>query len=142
MSVEQNKTVIRRLIEEVWNQGNLDAIEELHSPQLVDHSAPPERPPGAEGIRQFVSSLREPFPDFQVNIEHLIAEDDMVVLHWKTSGTHRGEYLGVPATGKRLTSHGVNIFRMENSRIAEDWGVSDDLGVLQQLGVLPTALVS
>src|SRR5262245_43394849 len=100
MSSEENKALTRRFYQEVWNKGNLDAVAELLTSDFVDHAAPPGFAPGREGAKQVFSMYRSAFPDFRLAIEDLIAEDDKVVARWVTQGTHQGELMGIPPTGK------------------------------------------
>jgi len=138
MSTEDHKALIRRLIEEGWNQGNLATLDEIMAPNLVDHSPMvPNLSPGFEGYKQFVVTSRTACPDFWVTIEDLIAEGDKVVMRITCGGTHQGAWLGIPPTGKQFAETGIYIFRIAGGKVVERWGNQDDLGMLQQLGVIP-----
>jgi steroid delta-isomerase-like uncharacterized protein len=138
MSTEENKTLIRRLCDEGWNQGNLATLDEIMAPNFVDHSPMvPNLSLGSEGYKQFVAASRTACPDFWVSIEDLIAEGDTVVMRITAGGTHQGAWLGIPPTGKQFTETGIYIFRIAGGKIVERWGNQDDLGMLQQLGVIP-----
>jgi predicted ester cyclase len=127
MSVEENKALVRREQEELWNHtGNLDAAaEELFAPDRV------------EAAKQEAASVRRGFPDLESTVEDLIAERDKVVAHWRAHATHQGEYMGIAPTGNRVNLRGISIYRIEGGRIAESWGVSDDLGLMRQIGAIP-----
>jgi steroid delta-isomerase-like uncharacterized protein len=138
MSLEQNRTMARRSLEEVWNQGTLDIVDEIFATDYVYHDpGNPEGWHGQEGIRQAVSTYRAAFPDLHFTIEDMVAEGDRVVLRWTGTGTHKGELMGIPPTGKQVTIPGINLVRYEGSKAAEEWSGWDTLGMMQQLGVIP-----
>jgi steroid delta-isomerase-like uncharacterized protein len=135
---EQNKALIRRYNDEFWGKGDESLLEELFAENLVDHNpAGNDLPPGREGMRQALANFRTAFPDLTTSLEHLIAEGDKVVLRWRARGTHEGDLMGIPATGKQVTLSGIDILRIEKGKIAERWAEYDNLGLLQQLGVVP-----
>jgi steroid delta-isomerase-like uncharacterized protein len=133
---EQNKQLVRRVFEEVYNQGNLDVVEDLASRDFVAHS-PTEDVYGTDGVKQFVTDLRTAFPDLHTTIEDLIAEGDRVVARFTATGTHTGPYKGIPPTGKQGKITGIDIERIVDGKSVECWTNTDDLGMLQQLGVVP-----
>lgn len=133
---EDNKALNRRFVEEVINQGNIEAIDELLDPGVVDHAAPPGFPTGREGAKQFFAMMRSAFPDLHLTIEDMIAEGDKVVMRSTWSGTHQGEFMGIPATGKRVTVSAIDISRVADGRMVEHWEQFDALGLMQQLGVV------
>ena len=137
MSTQANKAIVRRLIEEAWNQGNLDVIDELVSPHYVLHIDAPG-PGGREGYKQDVVIHRSAFPDLQFTIDDMVAEGDKVVLRATLRGTHQGEYIGIPPTGKAITLTAISIRRIANGQIAEEWVELNMLGLMQQLGVVPS----
>jgi steroid delta-isomerase-like uncharacterized protein len=138
MSTEQNKAVYRRFMEEVVNQGNLAVVDELVAVDVVEHEElPPGYPQGREGVKQFFAMLRTAFPDLQATIEDLIAEGDKVVGRGTWSGSHRGQFMDIPPTGKRVSFGVMDIGRIADGKIVEHWGQTDMLGLLQQLGVVP-----
>lgn len=124
-------------MEEVINQGNLDAIDKLIDPGVVDHAAPPGFPTGREGARRFTAMLSSAFPDLHLTIEDTIAERDRVVVRGTWNGTHEGEFMGIPATGRRVRVSQIDITRCADGRMVEHWGQFDALGLMQQLGVVP-----
>ena len=140
MLTETNKTVSRRFFEEVWNKGNLAVLNEITAKDHVN-SGPgtlPGLPAGPEGAKQLVTVYRNAFPDVHFTIDEQIAEGDKVVTRWTGHGTHKGELLGIPATGKSSTVTGIAVDRIVNGKIAESWGIFDQFGMMQQLGVIPT----
>ncbi|HEX6508732.1 MAG TPA: ester cyclase [Chloroflexota bacterium] len=137
MSVEANKAVIRRLIDEVVNAGNLDAVDELLAPTFVNHNPLPGATPDRDGFKQAFRNLHAAFPDLHAINSDLIAEGDRVVALRGFEGTHEGPFMGVPATGKHIILDGITVFRVTNGHISERWSVLDMLGVMRQLGLLP-----
>lgn len=133
---EQNKMVVRRAFEEVYNQGNLYVVDELVSSDFVVHLAS-EDIHGSTGMKQFVSSLRQAFPDLHMTIQDQVAEGDKVVTRWLARGTHTGTFHGVPPTGRKGNMTGIDIDRIVDAKAVECWTSADDLGLLQQLGVVP-----
>lgn len=137
MSTEQNKATARRLLEEVWNKGNLKALDENVAPGAPNHDPNNPIAPGPEGLRQVASLYRSAIPDLRFKIEQEIAEGDFVVQRITATGTQRGDLPGIPATGKYSTVTGVIITRFKDGKVAEAWSQFDQLGMLQQLGVVP-----
>ena len=138
---EQNKAVVRREVEELYNHtGNLDAVEEIFSPDYVSHEPTSGEVRGIEGARQFAATFREAFPDLQNTIEDMVAEGDTVVMRFRGSGTHEGETEAFgPPTGKRMEITGITIKRLSEGKIVEAWTNFDALGMMQQLGLIPEA---
>lgn len=141
MSTEQNKAVVRRFFEEVFEQGNLAVVDEIVAPNSVNGGpgTPPGLPPGPEGSKMLVTGYRNAFPDIHFTIDEQIAEGDKVVTRWTGHGTHKGELAGIPATGKSATVTGMGVDRIVNGKIVESWGIFDQFGMMQQLGVIPAA---
>jgi steroid delta-isomerase-like uncharacterized protein len=137
MSAEQNKSIVRRWVEEGWNKGNLAIVDQLYAPNFVQHEPAPETVNSSEALKQYVGAYRTAFPDLYLKPEDLIAEGDKVTLRFTSGGTQNGPLMGMPATGKKGAITGIVIFRLENSRIAEAWVNIDLLGLLQQLGMIP-----
>lgn len=138
MSTEENKTLIRRYIEEVWGKGDFAAERELVAADIVDHNPIPGFPPGLEGHHQTIAMLRNAFPDGTNTLEDVIVEGDMIADRHTFRGTHKGEFFGIPPTGKQVTFTGIEITRIANGKIVETWHQEDLVGVMQQLGVIPT----
>jgi predicted ester cyclase len=133
MSVEQNKATIRRIVEELINQGKWSVLPELVSPNYVVHSDPEVR--GPEGFRQMFSSYKENFPDFQASFENLVAEGDFVAHFLKFTGTFQKEYMGVAPTGKKFTITIATLSRFEGGKEVEAWQYMDRLATYQQMGI-------
>jgi len=134
---EENKAVMRRQLEEVWHQHNPDAVDELYAPDYVNHTAPPGMPNDRQGAKAPAAMYLAAFPDVKVTSDFLVAEGDKVVNRWTATGTHTGELMGIPATGKRVKTTGITIARVADGKIEELWIESDQMGVMQQLGVVP-----
>lgn len=137
MSAEQNKSIVRRWVEEGWNKGNLSVVDQVYAPSFLQHEPPPAMVNSSEALKQYVGVYLTAFPDLKFTIEDLIAEGDKVVWRFNSKGTHNGPFMGMPATGKSATVTGIVVFRLEESRIAEAWVNIDALGLMQQLGVIP-----
>ncbi len=138
MSVEDNKALIRRIPEEVYNEGNLAVADEVIAAAYVEHfPLPPGWPSGLEGLKQFITVLRAAFPDFRYTVEDEIAEGEKVVIRLSASGTHRGEFLGIPPTGNQAAWTEIHVCRIADGRLVEHWANLDQLGMMQQLGVIP-----
>ena len=138
---EQNKAIVGRMIDDLWNQGRLEVIDEVYAEDYADRS--PGLPPGISGDRdgqkQFVQAFRAAFPDIVGEVEDQIAESDRVVLRWSVQATHQGDFMGIPATGKRVSFSGTSTYRLSGGKIAEEWTHADMLGLMTQLGVIPEA---
>ena len=136
MSIEENKSIVRRFFEVGPSKGDLDAANELLAPGFVLH-VPLPCSPGVRGIDEVVSACRAAFQDLQVTVEDMVTEGDMVAARFTARGVHNGAFMGLPPTGKPITMTGIEIFRLENGKIAELWGEANLLGLMQQLGILP-----
>lgn len=132
-STEQNKAVYRRFIEVIFNEGRLEQLPEIVTPDYVFRDAPPGTPPGPDAIRQVVTMFRTAFPDLKIVIEDQIAEGDKVCSRATTRGTHRGTIFGIPATGRAITMNGLTLVRIVDGRIAESWVKNDVMGLMNQL---------
>jgi steroid delta-isomerase-like uncharacterized protein len=136
--IENNKRLVRRLVEEIWNQGNLDVIDEIVTSDYVRHDPGwPEEISGREGLREKLCSIRRAFGDLEVTVEDLIAESDRVVVRWRMKGTHQADFMGIMPTRLDIALVGMSMHRMDNGQIAETWDGYDSLGLMQQLGVVP-----
>jgi len=135
---DQNKAVVERFIDEVWNAHNLDGIDQCIAEDHVDHDpARAGTPQGRDGMREFVAAYLTAFPDAHVTIDELVAEGDLVTARWHATGTHQGELMGMPATGRSIDITGIGIDRIADGKIAESWQNFDMLGMLRQLGAVP-----
>ena len=104
---------------------------------MIEHNPVPGQAPGLDGMKEFMGMFFAAFPDLDSTIDLLIAEGDIVAGRMTTTGTHTGEFMGIPATGKRVTFTETHIVRIANGKAVEHWGNSDDMGMMQQLGVIP-----
>lgn len=132
---EENKDIIRRVVEDIWNKGNLNIIDELHSVDIINHALPPGHPQSIEGEKQFMKLFRTAFPDQQFTIEDMIAEGDKVVIRHTYRGIHKGEFMGIAPTDNQITTTGITIFRLADGKIYEVWANYDQLGLMQHLGM-------
>ena len=135
MSTEESKALARRVFEEVLNGRNLAALDQLVATDYVEHNPLPGQRTGLDGIKDRYTMVLNAF-DPRFAIEDVIAEGEKVVLRWTNSGTHVGDFLGMPPTGKSYTIPGIEIWRVKDGRLAEHWDVVDLFGQLQQLGLL------
>jgi steroid delta-isomerase-like uncharacterized protein len=133
--LEQNKDLVRRFLEECWNRGRLDRVEQLVAVDCTTHDPVfPQLHPGAENLKRHIAMCRNAFPDLRYNIEDMIAERDEVVVHWTARGTHEGTFLGMGPTHKSVQISGTSIFRMRQHKICEkfvDWNL---LTLISQIG--------
>lgn len=134
---EENKVLMRRFYEELFNKGNLAILDELCTPNFVDHNAFPAQVPGLEGVKQSFTAMRAAFPDMRVTVEDMLAEGDKVAAHVSFRTTHRGEFMGIAPTGKEVTARVSDIIRFVGGKAVERWGVEDMSGVFQALGSPP-----
>ncbi len=139
MSVEENKVMYRRLIEEGFNRGNDAVIDEVLSPDFVEHEPLPVQATGREAVKQFFAMMRSAFPNFRMTIEDMIGEGDIVVARAIMRATNSGPFMGMPPTGKQVSMEFIDLVRFADGKIVEHWGVGDNLGLMQQLGLVPAA---
>ena len=137
MSIEENKVLMSRFLEEVFNKKNLAAIDEFIAPNQIDHTLPPFLPTTPEGTKQAIDMFLKAFPDMHLTIEDMIAEGDKVVIRYTSRGSQRGAFMGIPPTGKQMTVSSIIIARIADGKIVEEWGLDDQMGMLQQLGIIP-----
>ncbi len=137
MSAEQNIATLRRVIEEGFSKGNLDALDDCFMPGYREHQFDLAKHPDVEGLKNAIRFLRGSFPDFVLTIDDLIAEGDRVWVRMTGRGTHHGPLMGMPSTGKSFAITVFDECRFENGRIVEHWGVPDRFHQLLQLGLLP-----
>ena len=134
MSVEEkNRAIVLRNFR-AFDSGDLTKLEESTAPNFVDHNPLEGQLPGVGGTKQASAMYRAAFPDAKIVVEDTIAEADKVVIRWSGSATHKGPFLDIPPTGKRVTLEGITIFRVVKGRVAEQWGELNLLGILRQLG--------
>lgn len=137
MSIEENKAIIRRWLEEGWTNGNLSVADELIDPDFIAHVAGGQAvPSGPDGVRQIVTAWRTGFPDGRMVIDDLIGVADKVVIRMTWRGTHQGDFYGIAPTNRQVSVTSIGIDRVVNGKIVEGWGEVDMLGMYQQLGVI------
>jgi steroid delta-isomerase-like uncharacterized protein len=136
---EENKALVRRWFEDLFNTGNLDVAEEIVAQDHVAHDPVlAELPPGPEGDKHVVNLYHGAFPDAQITVEDQLAEGDRVATRWTGRGTHQGEFMGVPPSGNRVEVAGMTINRVSGAKIVETWTIYDALGMMQQIGAVPS----
>lgn len=142
-TIEKNIETARTLIDDVINTGRLDLCDRYLADDRIDHTdygLPAGMADGQEGFRRVVGGFLEAFPDLRLEVQFIVAGDERIVFYISTTGTHRGSFMGMAATGKRFRSNGVDIFRFDaEGKIAEHWGVFDVFGTLAQLGLDPVS---
>jgi steroid delta-isomerase-like uncharacterized protein len=134
---EEKKELERRMYEEIYNKKNFNAYEQFYATDWVCHPSPPGMPPGLDGMKQWHTLTNKAFPDMQVKLEDIVTEGDRVACRWTATATHKGEFMGTPATNKQVTITGIHIDRITGAKIAETWNYTDMMGVMQQLGIKP-----
>lgn len=139
--LEANKAVVRRFVDEVWTNGNLDAMDDLFTPDSVLH-APEGDVVGPEAFKPYNRQYLEAFPDLTYEIRDVVAEGDRVAFRARMTGTHEGEFMGTPPTGERFDAEGIIVARIEDGKIVERWASYDALGMMRQLGLLPDSAPS
>lgn len=135
--LEQNKRLVRLLMENDISQGDEAVAEQIIHPDFFDHTNPPGLQHGLEGHKAIVRIFRAVFPDLDWHIDDLIAEGDKVVARTTMRGTQLGDFFGLPPTGRTVEMQGVHVMRIADGRIIEHWGSNDDLGLMRQLGAIP-----
>jgi len=142
MASEENKALVRRYFEEIFNNHNMAVIDEIFSSDYVNHEKyDPDREEiirGQKGLKDAVSAFLSALPDLQCAIDDAVAEGDKVVTRWTTRGTHKGSVMGIAPTNKQITVTGITIDRIADGRIVETWTTWDLMSLYQQLGVLPS----
>ena len=134
---EENKNLVRLIYEEILNKKNLDAIDQVFAGDMLFRAPNLPETRGGEAHKQLVAAIHKAFPDISYTVQDVIAEGDKVVTRKTFSGTHKGDFMGVPPTGKKGEIGVIDIFCIANGRIAEHWMEGDNLGLMQQLGIIP-----
>ncbi len=114
---EENKALVRKFYEEAWVKGNADAVDEFVAADYVEHGLPT----GAEGLKRSITAYRTAFPDWKTTIDDIFAEGEMVTCRWSTSGTHLGDWFGIPPTGNHFTATGISVLRIAGGKVVENW---------------------
>jgi predicted ester cyclase len=133
---EDLKALARRAYA-IMSGGDLDELDELMVPGFIDHDPEPDQAPGAEGVKEVFRRMRSGFPDMKLTPEAIYTDGDTVIARVRVTGTHNGEYFGIPPTGKSIDITGIDIVRLEEGKAVERWGVFDALNLMQQIGQGP-----
>ncbi|MCZ7526463.1 MAG: ester cyclase [Acidimicrobiia bacterium] len=131
-----HEALVRRFYDEVMTNGDLDVLDELIHDEFVEHEEMPGMPTGKEAPRAFMATLREAFPDLHAAVEDVIQEGDKVVVRARMSGTHRGEFMGIPPTGSKFDVQVIDIIQIRDDKAIAHWGVTDSMTMMQQLGLI------
>lgn len=134
---QNNSAIVRRFVDEVINQGKMGSAEEFVWEDVVEQVPLPGQGPGLEGLKDVLRGMRSAFPDIDFSIKEQVCEGDKVVSRFEWTGTHKAEFMGVPATGRQVRVWGVVIDRLEAGRIKDTRILMDALGLMMQLGALP-----
>ena len=135
---DDNMQLARRIYDEVFTGGDLALLDEILAEDVVEHEAGLGVTPDRDGVKQFFAQTRAAFPDLKAEVHDMLASGDRVVARVRFSGTHRGEFAGIPATNRTVGVEAIDILRVQDGKVAEHWGVMDQLAMLQQLGVVQT----
>ena len=141
MSLDENKAIVRRILNEFWQDGKVNVLDELLADDCVNHEQSNPELRGKKACKEWANGVRlanlQGFPDVEIRAEDFIAEGDKVVKRWVFRGTHSGEYNGIPPTGKTVTMRGVTLYQLAGGKVREMYWNYDVFGLLQQLGVIP-----
>ena len=136
MSSEENKALVLHFVDEAQCLGNIGAVDEFLADDFIDHCALPGFSPDRDGVKKLFAMFHTAFPDFRAVVHDQIAEGDKVVTRKTFHGTHEREFLGIPATGKKVSIEVIDILRLSDGKITDHWNVVDQLGLMRQLGVI------
>jgi len=128
-----NKEIVRRFSDDLWGRGDFAAADEVLAADVIEHNPLPGQGAGRDGHKQVVAVFRSAFPDLRVVTEDLLEDGDRVALRWRAEGTHRGDLMGMPPTGKRVVLTGIEILRVAGGKIVERWAEDNGQSVLAQL---------
>lgn len=128
-----NKARQQSLVATLQHEGRLDRVGEFVRPDIVDHSAMPGMPGGIEGVKAILGAIRQAFPDHDAKVVHMAADGDLVATYKTFTGTHRGDFFGLPPTGRRVTIRVMDFVRYRDGKVAEHWNIIDQAGLMQQL---------
>ncbi|MDP8940441.1 MAG: ester cyclase [Actinomycetota bacterium] len=132
--LEENKAVVCRIVEDLFNTGDASIADEVFAADYIDHTASNPQMRGPENVRQFIESWRAAFPDTRSAVDDIVAEGDRVAVRWTTHATHRGEFMGVAPTGRQVAVGWFGMFRLSDGRVVESWDTFNALEMMQQLG--------
>ena len=134
---KENKAIAERIVQEIWNEGNLELADEIIAPDYADRVAGDGSPVGPDGFKQAVVGIRSAFPDFNITIDDMISENDKVALVWTFRGTHKGELMGIAPTDKLIEFDGIYLYRFKDGKLVERSGKRDMFKLMSQLGASP-----
>ena len=137
MPIDQTDSIIRRISEEITTKGDLSVIDGVYDARLINHAANPGASTGLQGMQERHNALRAAFPDWQETIERISARGDKIVVRSIVRGTHKGSWMGIAPTGKRIRAMRITILRLVGGKIVERWGSEDEFGLMQQLEAIP-----
>ena len=135
---KENKALAKRIVQEIWNKGNLEFADEIVAPNYADNVAGDGSPIGPDGFKQAVVGIRSAFPDLYITIDDMISEDDKVALVWTFTGTHKGELMGIAPTEKKVKVGGMYLYKFKDGKLVERSGTRDMFSLMKQLGVIPS----
>lgn len=138
-TAEENKDLVRRSVDEGWNKGDMAVVDGCFAPSYVHHGSNLPDVRDLQSLKQALGTLAAGLPDMTTTLEYVIGEGDRVVKRWIVRGTHQGDLMGIPPTGKPVIYSGITIYRIEGGKIAEGWWSHDLLGLLRQLGAIPAS---
>ena len=134
---DENKALVHRFYEEVFNQKNIQAIDDICAPSMIDHSPMPGQEPGLQGMKDSFTVFVGGFPDLKATVEAMVAEGDLVATRFTVTATHTGEVMGARPTGRPVTFHGIDILRISAGKVTEAWHQGDEMLVMAELGATP-----
>ena len=132
-----NEAAMREFMEEVFNKGNLAVADKYVAAEYIEHTPSPGQEPTLDGFKQFVTGMRNAFPDTKVTVNHVFTQGDLVAVHITQTGTHKGSMMGEKPTGKPFNLSGIDLVRMKDGKIVEHWGYYEEIKMLQHLGLMP-----
>lgn len=138
MSLEENKAVVLRMTEELYNKGNIESADQFFAGAYIHHDPASPHVTDLAGLKETLRAFRAACPDLHITSDELLADGDKVTKRWTLHGTHTADLGGLPPTGRRITLSGLELFRLANGKIVESWVAYDNLSLLQQLGAIPT----
>jgi steroid delta-isomerase-like uncharacterized protein len=133
------KALAQRWFTEVMNEGKLEVIDEICSQDFIDHDPLPGTSPDFAGLKDFVTQVRSAFPDIETTAEDILVEGDRLAVRSTIRGTHKGDFMGIPASGKKVEVSNYDFVRFENDQAAEHWGTIDSAALMEQIGATPAA---
>ena len=136
-SKTDNVAMCKKFYDEVANKGNFDMIDKLVAEDFTEHEQFPGLTPGREGVKQFFTTMRSAFPDLTFDVEFMVSEGDLVTAYITMSGTQKGEFMGIPPSGKKFKTKTIDIIRIVDGKAVEHWGVTDMMTMMEQLGAIP-----